>query len=104
MKYLGSNMFLPSTGDKTKTIIVAIFYLLCFIPYLFLLTGQPFRCLAFSLFISWFGCFVLLFARWQKKNTIRIKWAIYISLLPGLICFILAPAFLMQRFFQLLPD
>ena len=104
MKYLGSNIFILSTWDKTKKFIVFIFYPLCLIPYLFLLNGQPFRCIIFSFFISLLGSFILLFARWQKESTALLKWATFISIMPGLICFILSPAFFMQLFYKLLQD
>jgi hypothetical protein len=104
MKYLGSNIFIPTAWDKTKKFIVFAFYPLCLIPYIFLLTSQPFRCIIFSFSISLLGSFILLFARWQKDNLTLLKWAIYLSFLPGLICFILSPALLMQFFYDVLQD
>lgn len=104
MNYLGDNKFNLTIWDKTKKFVISTFYPLCLIPYLFLLTYQPFRCILFSFLISWFGCLILLLARWQNENLGLLKWAIYLSLIPGLICLIFSPALLMQMFHEIFRD
>jgi hypothetical protein len=96
MRYLGNNIFRLTAWDKAKRVISGIYYPLCAIPYVYLLTNQPFRCIVFSFFISLIGVFIL-FILWRKESGMRMVWAIYLAFAPGFIMFILAPFLLLQK-------
>jgi hypothetical protein len=104
MKYLGNNIFKLSAWEKAKKLIVSSYYPLCIIPYIYLLTHQPFYCIASSFLICLIGGVIYLFAVWQNENTSKMNWVIWSAFAPGLFMLILSPALIMQKILEILQD
>ncbi len=96
MNIPGTNIFRLIPWDNAKKVFLSIYYVLCVIPYVYMLIGQPFRCIASSFFISLTGVFIL-FAVRQKESTGSLGWAIYLAFAPGFFLFILSPFLLLRQ-------
>jgi hypothetical protein len=104
MKYLGNNIFKLTAWDKAKKVILRSYYPLCLIPYIYLLIKHPFYCIVSSFLLTFIGSFFVLFAVWQKENTSKIKWAMYMTFAPGFIMLILSPALFLQKVSEIIQN
>lgn len=102
MKDQDNKIFKLRAREKTANVVCYIYYLLCAIPYIYLLIGQPFVCIASSFVIALLGGLFILLAGWLRADSGKLNWAIYLAFAPGLIMFILAPFIFLQRVFDIM--
>ena len=102
MKYWGNGIFKLTAWDKAKKIILGSYYLLCLIPYIYLLTHQPFYCIASSFLLTFIGGGIILFVARKDEMTSWMAWSVYMTFAPGIIMLILSPALIMQKISEII--
>jgi hypothetical protein len=106
MEYLGNDTFKSTARDRAKKVILGSYYLLCIIPYIYLLTHQPFYCIASSFLLTFIeGCgWIIFFATRKDEAPGGMGWAVYLTFAPGVIMLILSPALFLQKVSEIIQN